>query len=190
VTVRHDRVHADVDDQPGAIDVEVRVEPGETADLVGHEHLRGAVDGQGTETRWGAHRPVQRLGGPVAGRVHADAAAEEDANRLRTVAVDDGAQPGAEVVEARVPRCRLQRVARPHQRMLEPVGVMVQLRQRPPLRTGVAVRERVVAVTAHTDDLVTRNVDEDPAHRRADPAEAPDGAHVRRRDGSDHRLIT
>ena len=129
------------------------VEAGEAADLVGHEHLRGAVDGQGTETRRGAHRPVQRLGGPVAGRVHADTAAEEDADRLRSVAVDDGAQPGAEVVEARVPRRGLQGrglqgVARPHQRMLEPVGVMVQSRQRPSLRAGVAVRERVVVVTA------------------------------------------
>ena len=66
----------------------------------------------------------------------------------------------------------------PHHRALDAVGVVVQLRQRAALRTRVAVRERVVVVAADPDDLVARHVDEDPAHRGADAAEAPDRAHV------------
>ena len=152
-------------------------EPAKATDLIGHDDLRGAVDGEGTEPRPCAERRVQRLGCPVAGRVHPDATAEEDTDRFRPVAVDDGTEPGRQVVEALVPRRRMELVADPHQGTFESLGVVVHPRQRSPFRAGVPVRERVVLIAAHAHDLVTRDVDEDAAHRGADPAEAPDGSY-------------
>jgi len=134
----HDRVDAHVDDQLGALLVEMGVEAGKATDLMGHQHLRRAVDGQGTEPRGRANREEQGLGHPVPGRVHADAAAEEHADRPRPVGVDDGAQPRGEVIEAGVPRRGLEAVAAPHQRTFQTIGVMVQLRECTPFGAGVA----------------------------------------------------
>ena len=185
VSVGHDRVAADVHHEPGPVVVGPGVEGDRPADQVGHEDLGGAVDGQRAEPRGGADGAVQRLGHAVPGRVHAHAAAEEDADRGRAVAIDDGAQPGAEVVQARLPRRRAEAAVDPHQRPFEPLGVVVHRRQRPSLGAGVAVREGVVAIAPDPDDPVALDVDEDPAHRGADPAEAPDGADLPRRHPAD-----
>ena len=87
----------------------------------------------------------------------------------------------AEVVEAGVPCRRLQAAVDAHERLFESLGVVMHLRQGPSLRTRVAVRERVVLVSAHPNDLVAVDVDEDAADRGADPAEAPHGAQIARR---------
>jgi hypothetical protein len=173
--VGDDGVDADEHDQPGVLDVDVGIEARGAAHQIGHQHLGGAVDGQRAEPRPCADRSVQRLAHPVTRRVHADPAAEEDADRVRAVLVDDGAEPDAEVVQARFPGRRLQEGTHSHQRTFHSVRVVMHLRERPSLRARVAVRQRVAPIAAHPHDPVTRHVDEDPAHGRADPAEAPYG---------------
>ena len=69
----------------------------------------------------------------------------------------------------------------PHLRAFQTVGMVVHLRQRAALRAGVAAGERVVLVAADADHLVPFDVDEDAAHRRADPAEATHRLHIRQR---------
>ena len=65
-----------------------------------------------------------------------------------------------------------------HLRPLDPIGVVVHLRQRASLRACVALRQRVLAVAAHTGHHVAVDVYEDSAHRGADAAEASDRAHA------------
>ena len=178
VAVRHDRVAADEHDERRTVVVGPSAERDRAADEVGHQHLGGAVDGERAELGRRADRREQRLRHAVAGRVHAVAAAEEHADRGRPVALDDLAHAVAEVVEARVPGGVAELAVDPHHAGARAVGVVVHLRERAALRAGVAVRERVVLVAADAHDVVARHVDEDPAHRGADPAEAPDRAHV------------
>jgi len=85
------------------------------------------------------------------------------------VRVDGVAQLRAEVVEAGLPRGVLQRAVHPHLRAFQPVRMVVELWQRAALRAGVAVGERMLPVAMHRDHPVAVNVDEDAAHRRADP---------------------
>jgi hypothetical protein len=184
VAVGDDRVHADMDEQPAAGIVRHRLQPGEAADQGSRHRLGRAVNGQRAEPGRGPDRVVQRLRHPVAGGVHTEPAAEEDANGGRAVAVQDVAQPGGEVVKAVLPGNRCQhpgiagawRRVLPQQRADEPPRVMVHGWQRAPLGTRVALGHWVVPVTAHPLDLVAVSVDEDPALRRADAAEAPHGS--------------
>src|SRR5439155_4585236 len=88
------------------------------------------------------------------------------------------AQPVAEIVERRFPCHRLQHSVDAHHRLLDAIRVMVHLRKRPPLGAGVAVGQRVLRVAPHSHDLVAGDVHQDPADRRADPAEALDRPHL------------
>jgi hypothetical protein len=55
---------------------------------------------------------------------------------------------------------------------------MVHLGERSPLGTRVAVRQRMVLIAPDPHDLVARDVDEDPADRGADSAEAAQRPYV------------
>ena len=55
--------------------------------------------------------------------------------------------------------------------------MVVHLWQRPSLRAGVTLREGVFAVAAHASDYVAVGLDDDAAHRGADPTEASDRLH-------------
>jgi hypothetical protein len=149
------------------------------AHQLGHQDLRGPVDGQRAELRRRADGGVQRLRDPIADRVHAHAGTEVDPDGFRSVLVDGVAQLGAEVVEAGLPGRVVQRAVDTHLRVLKPVRMVVDLRQGAALGAGVAVRERMLAVAVHRDDVVAVDLDEDPADRRADPAEASDCTHKR-----------
>jgi hypothetical protein len=144
---------------------------------LGHQDLGGAVDRQRTELRRRADRGVQRLRDAIADRIHADAGTEVDADGFGSGRVDGLAQLRAEIVEAGLPRGVLQPAVHPHLRAFQPVRVVVELWQRAALRAGVAVGERMPPVAVHRDHPVAVNVDEDAAHRRADPAEAADRWH-------------
>ena len=64
-------------------------------------------------------------------------------------------------------------LARPlDHRMVEAPWVVVERRQRPTLRAGVAPRQRMVGVAAHPHDALALERHDDAAHRVADPAEA------------------
>ena len=149
VAVRDHRVAADVDQEVDAVVVGPAGQPHEPAHQVGDQRLGGAVDGQRAESGGCGDGGLQGLGHPVAGGVHADPGAEEDTDRLRAVAVDDGLQPRGEIVETRLPSDVAQRAVDPQPRVLQAVRVVMQLWQRAALGAGVARRHRMVPVAAH-----------------------------------------
>jgi hypothetical protein len=109
VAMGDDRVHADVDEQSAAGVVRNRLQPGEAPDQGRGHCLGSAVNGQRAEPGRRSDRPVQRLSHPVAGGVHAEPAAEENAYAGWAVAAEDCAQPGGEVIKAVLPADRGQR---------------------------------------------------------------------------------
>ncbi len=181
MTVRDHRVAADAQQELDACVVGPAAESHEAAHQVGHQWLGRAVDGQRAELRRGADRRVQCLGHPVAGRVHADPRAEEDRHRPRPVLADDRFQPSGQIVQDGVPGAVLQNLVGADLRVLEAVRAVVQFGQRPALRAGVAGRHRMVAVAAYPDHPLALDVDQDAAHRLADPAEASDRPYLRLR---------
>ena len=176
-------VDPDVQDEVGPLVVDVRREAGEPADEMGHERLGRPVDRQRAELGRAPDGAEERLHHPIAGGVHAEAAAEVHADRLRPVSIDDRAEPVTEIVEAGLPRRRSQLPVHSSHRPLDPVRVVVHLRECPSLRAGVAVRQRMLLVAAHAHDPITGDVDDDPADGRADPAEAPYRADLGHLDG-------
>ena len=181
MAVRHHRVAADAQQELGACVVGPATEAHEATHQVGHQWFGRAVDGQWAELRRCADGGVQCLGHPVAGRVHADAGAEEDSHRLEPVPVDHRVQACGQIVQGGVPGGVPQRIAGADLRVVEAVRVVVQLGQRPTLRAGVAGRHRMVAVAAYPDDPLALDVDQDAAHRLADSAEASDRPYLRSR---------
>ena len=157
-----------------------RSAPAEPADQVGHQHLGGAVDGQRAELR---RRADARRAAPAP----CGNRPRPCRRRCRRTRRPRPGPCSSTIARTRAPRSSrqsshvvgLQRAVDPHQRPLDAIRMVVHLRQRPALGARVPVRQRVVRVAAHPDDLVALDVDEDPAHRRADPAEAPDRAHFR-----------
>jgi hypothetical protein len=150
----------------------------------GDQHLGGAVDRQRAELRRRPDGGVQRLRDAIADGVHAHAGTEVDADGFGSVPVDGVVKLCAEVVEAGRPGGVLQGAVDTHLRALEPVRMVVDLGQRATLRARVALRERMIAVAVHRLDVIAVDLDEDPADRRADPAEASD-----RRHGRKHTLV-
>ena len=128
------------------------------------------------ESRRSLQRRVQHLRHAVAGRIHAYTAAEKDADRCRAVPVDDTAQARAEIAETMLPGGWLKNPFGSYQRALEAPRIVVHPRQRAPLGTHVAARDRMIAVAAHGDDFVTLDVDHDAAHGCADAAIAAFGS--------------
>ena len=179
VSVGDDRVDADVQHHVRPLVVDVAGEPREPADQMGDERLRRAVDRERAEFGRSADGAVQGLDHLVTGGVHAEPAAEVDADRFGAVPVDDRPDAFPEVVEARLPGRRSQLSVDPHHRPFDAVGMVMDRRERATLRTGVAVRHRVVLVAPDPDDRVPLDIDEDAADRGADPAEAVHRPHVR-----------
>ena len=167
MAVGDDRIHADVEHESRSLVVDVCGEAGEAADDLRDECLGGAVDRERAELRPCADGLVQGFHHPVAGRVHAQAAAEVDADHVGSVPVDDRAQPCTEIVEAGFPRHGGQLPVDPHHRLLDAIGVVMNGRQCPALGASVATREGMIGVAAHPRDLVALDVDDDPAHRSA-----------------------
>jgi hypothetical protein len=174
VAVGDRRVGAEHEDELGVLVVRSTAESRRSPDEVGNQGLRRAIDGQRTELRCRPDRLEQRLGRAVAGRVHPDPAAQEERHRVRAVLGHDLPHPVREVGQAGLPRRGCQCPFVTHQRVLEPVGMVVQLRQRAPLRTGVSTGDGMFTVPAHTEDRLAVGLDQDPAHAGADPAEAAD----------------
>jgi len=119
---------------------------------------------------------MQRFGHPVSGCVHPDAAAEEDADRRRTMSIDDLAQSTTEIVQTTLPRCRLQHLTAPQQRTFQPLRMVVHFWKRSSLWAKIAARDRMIAITSYAYDPFTLRVDHDAAQRCANAAEASLGS--------------
>ena len=174
--VRDHRIGADEHHEVGAVVVRTTGEADESTDQIGDQRFRRAVDGQRAEPRGCPECCVQCFGLPGSGRVHPDSRAEENADGFGSVAVDDPAQARGEVVEALVPRDVPQDTVDAQLRSFDAGRMMMHLRQGSPLRTGVAAREGMLPVAAHTRDDVAVHVDEDSAQRGADATEAAYGS--------------
>ncbi len=93
-----------------------------------------------------------------------------------TARVLEESQARAEIAETTLPGGWLKSALGSQQGTLEAPRIVVHPRQRAPLGTHVAARDRMIAVAAHRDDLVTLDVDHDAAHGRADAAIAAFGS--------------
>ncbi len=171
VPVGDHRVHAHVDQQLDIVEVRPAIEAREATHLTGHQHLRRAVDGQGTEFRRRADRPVKQTGQVVTGGVHSQAATEIDPHRPRAVLVDDAAQLPGQIVQAIVPVHRLMGVPLFDQRPFQTLLVVVHLRQGPPLGAGIAPGLGMLPIPPYPHHLIPLLVHENAAQGRADPAE-------------------
>ena len=87
--------------------------------------------------------------GPVEVRVEDGGGAEVRPDRGRPALVERRLHLRREVVEQLVPRHRLEAAVAAQERPVEPLRMVVELAERPPLGARVALRDGVVAVALH-----------------------------------------
>ena len=142
-------------------------------------HVLGhLVDGGGGEDAAGAQRPEQhrRVEGARHG-VHVGVA-EDHADGVRPVPLDQRAQPGGDGVEGLVPAGLAQDAVLPDERGAQPVGVAVGGSEGGALRADEPLAEHVVAVAAGAGDPGALDRQRQPAGGLAEGADAYGGTGV------------
>ena len=174
VTVRHDGVRADEEQEVRPLLVPHRREPRPAAHQFGDERFARRVDGGRGVLLARTQHAQKSFGGAATVGIECTAAREVHAHGVGTVRVDGGTNDGREVVERTFPRCRFAADLG----CVEPSGVVVERPDRPTFRAGVATRQRVRVVAAYANHVVVVvDADDDAAHGIADPTEALDVAH-------------
>ena len=146
VGVAHHRVCADIDHHGAVFVVGLGIDAVEMRHRTGQHHLGGAVVGQRREFRPAIERLPEGLLHRVAGRIDAEPAAEIHAHRMRSVLVDDRAQPSADIVERLVPFDFDQLGAYAHHRTRDRPVEVINLARRAALGAGIALGDRMVEV--------------------------------------------
>ena len=172
MTVRDDGIRSQQQQQATAIDVWNRMQTGESGHQLGDQKLCRRVDRRAGVLLRRFEGFEEGLARPVSAAVEGDGRPQIVGDGACAVRPAQALQLAGEIVEGFVPTHLNEPASPMDQRVVEPPGIVMKSGQRSALRTRVASRERMLAISANPNHALATGRDANAAGRVADAAEA------------------